>query len=113
VQLSQAELTQQNQQKYLISGIVDFSTVPGLLRQSSVFFTKGKASDDRPPDNRQVTIDLSQVAECNSAALALMLEIVKNAQQKSIEVHFENLPATLLTIAKAYGVENEIRELCK
>lgn len=108
MQLSQAELTQQNQQKYLISGIVDFSTVPGLLRQSSDFFTKGKASDDR-----QVTIDLSQVAECNSAALALMLEIVKNAQQNSIEVHFENLPATLLTIAKAYGVENEIRELCK
>jgi len=108
VQLSQAEITQQNQQKYLISGVVDFSTAPGLLRQSSVFIATVKVANVR-----QITIDLSQVEECNSAALALMLEIVKNARQKKIEIHFENLPATLLTIAKAYGLENEIRELCQ
>ncbi|NOQ89298.1 MAG: STAS domain-containing protein [Gammaproteobacteria bacterium] len=113
MQLSQAEITQQSQQKYLISGTVDFSTVPDLMRQSSVFFAAVKASDDSSPNSRQVTVDLSKVEECNSAALALMLEIVKNAQQKKLEVHFENLPATLLTIARAYGVENEIRDLCK
>ena len=113
MQLSQAEITQQNQQKYLISGVVDFSTVPDLMQQSSVFFAAVKASDGNSPNSRQVTIDLSQVEECNSAALALMLEIVKNAQQKKLEVHFENLPATLLTRAKAYGVENEIRDICK
>ena len=113
MRLSQAEITQQNQQKYLISGTVDFSTVPGLLQQSSGFFAAAKAMDGSSPDSRQVTIDLSQVEECNSAALALMLEIVKNAQQKMLEVHFENLPTTLLTIARAYGVENEIRDLCR
>ena len=113
MQLSQAEITQQNQQKYLISGVVDFSTVPELLKQSSVFFAAIKVSDDKSPNNRQITIDLSQVEECNSAALALMLEIVKNAQQKKLEVRFENLPTTVLTIARAYGVENEIRDLCK
>ena len=109
MQLSQAEIIQQDQHRYFISGVVDFSTVPDLLRRTSAFFV----ADNSSSSSRQVTIDLSQVAECNSAALALMLEIVKNAQQNSIEVHFENLPATLLTIAKAYGVENEIRELCK
>ncbi len=108
MQSSQAEITQQNQQQYLVSGVVDFSTVPDLLRQSLAFFSALNASD-----NRQVTIDLSSVEECNSAALALILEVAKNAQQKNIEAHFENLPASLLTIAKAYGVENEIRELCK
>ncbi len=107
MQLSQAEIKQQNQQQYIISGTVDFSTVPDLLRQSQVLFATLNA-----PENRQVSIDLSQVADCNSAALALMLEIVKNAGQKNIETVFENLPTTLLTIAKAYGVENEIRELC-
>ena len=105
MQRSQAEITQQNPQQYLISGAVDFSTVPDLLRQSQAFFA---ASENGP-----VSIDLSQVEDCNSAALALMLEIVKSARQKNIEASFENLPATLLTIAKAYGVENEIRELCK
>ena len=108
MQPSQAEMTQQNQQQYLISGIVDFSTVPDLLRQSLAYIAALEV-----PHGEQVKIDLSQVEECNSAALALMLEIVKGAQQKNIEISFEHLPATLLTIAKAYGVENEIRELCR
>ncbi len=108
MQQSQAEITQQSPQQYLISGTVDFSTVPDLLRQSQGFFAATDASA-----NNTVSIDLSQVDACNSAALALMLEIVKKAQQKNIEAQFENLPAILLTIAKAYGVEKEIRELCR
>lgn len=108
MQSSQAEITQQNSQQYLVSGVVDFSTAPDLLRRSLVLF-----SEAMNLENRQLTIDLSSVKECNSAALALILEMAKSARQKNIEAHFENLPASLLTIAKAYGVENEIRELCK
>lgn len=108
MQPSQAEITQQSQQQYLISGTVDFSTVPDLLRQSLAFFAASNASARQP-----VSIDLSQVEACNSAALALILEMVKNARQKNIHISFENLPASLLIIAKAYGVENEIRELCQ
>ena len=108
MQSSQAEITQQNPQQYLVSGVVDFSTAPDLLRRSLVLF-----SEAMNLENRQLTIDLSSVKECNSAALALILEMAKSARQKNIEAHFENLPASLLTIAKAYGVENEIRELCK
>ncbi len=108
VQKSQAEITQQNQQKYLVSGTVDFTTVPELLRQASGFI-----SASNPADSAPVVIDLSQVNECNSAALALMLEIVKKAQLKNIALYFENIPATVSTIAKAYGVENEVREYCR
>ena len=113
MQSSQAEITQKNQQKYLISGVVDFSTVPDLQRQSSAFLKAIKTSDDQSTNSRRVAIDLSQVEKSNSAALALMLEMVKSARQNNIELHFENIPVTVLTIAKAYGVENEIRELCK
>ncbi len=108
MQLSQAEITQQSQQHYLMSGVVDFSTAPVLLQLSADFFTALKSMD-----NKNISMDLSQVSECNSAALALMLEIVKNARQKDIAIHFENPPEVVLTIAKAYGVENEIRELCE
>jgi len=101
-------MIQQSQQQYLISGIVDFSTVPDLLRQSQAFFA---ALSDA--ENLSVSIDLSQIKDCNSAALALMLEIAKNARQKNIVAHFENLPVNLQSIAKAYGVENEIREFCQ
>ncbi len=106
--LSQAEITQLNPQQYQISGTVNFSTVTALLQQSSVLLGAVNTSD-----NQQVTIDLAKIEECNSAALALMLELVKNAGQKNIQLKFENLPATVLTIAKAYGVESEIRELCE
>jgi phospholipid transport system transporter-binding protein len=108
VQKSQAEITQQNKQKYLISGTVDFSTVPDLLRKASGFISASNAAENKP-----VMIDLSQVNDCNSAALALMLEVVKTAEQKNIALYFENLPATISTIARAYGVENEIREYCR
>ena len=108
MQINQAEIVQQTKQQYLVSGIVDFSTVPNLMRQASGLFSASKSSASSP-----IAIDLSQVKECNSAALALMLELVKSAQQKNIEVYFENLPATVLTIARAYGLEDEIREICR
>lgn len=108
MQISQADITQQNNQQYQLSGTVDFSTVPNLMRQASSIIAASTSSDNKP-----ISIDLSRVDGCNSAALALMLEIVKSAQQKKVELHFKNLPAALLTIAKAYGVENEIREISK
>ena len=108
MQKSQAEITQQNKQKYLISGTVDFSTVPDLLRKASGFISASNATENKP-----VMIDLSQVNDCNSAALALMLEVLKTAEQKNIALYFDNLPATISTIARAYGIENEIREYCR
>ena len=108
MQLTQAEITQQNKHKYLISGTVDFLTVPGLMQRTTDFFKSYK-----PSAAEKVVIDMSQITDCNSAGLALMLEIVKQARANNIKLHFENLPDTLLTIAKAYGVESEIRDICE
>jgi phospholipid transport system transporter-binding protein len=109
VQLSQAEIIQQNQQKYFISGTVDFSTAPDLVQRLLNFFK----TYDRSQVKSTVTVDLSQLTSCNSAGLAMMLEMVKDARIYNIECFFDNLPDTLRTIAKAYGVENEIRDICK
>ena len=109
MQLSQADLTQQNPQQYSISGTVDFSTVPGLLRSVEDYFKSATKQHGNDP----VAVDLSQVTDCNSAALALLFEMVKQGCAYNIKLRFDNLPATLLTIAKAYGVESEIREICK
>jgi phospholipid transport system transporter-binding protein len=112
VQLSQAEITQQSKQKYLISGAVDFSTVPDLMLAAKGFLTSAGNAGTAQAAVERVSIDLSKITDCNSAGLALMLEMVKQARSNNIELHFENLPDTLLTIAKAYGVENEIRDIC-
>jgi len=111
--LSQAEIVQQNQQEYSISGDVDFLTVPGLVRQSLSFFKENARANKSTVKPAKITVNLSQITSSNSAGLALMLEMVKNAQQNNVELHFDNLPDTLQTIAKAYGVENEIRDICR
>ena len=112
MQLSQAEITQQSQQEYLITGTVDFSTVPGLMVRAKDFFKSAGNKATAQADAGKISIDLSKIIDCNSAGLALMLEMVKHARSNNIELHFENLPDTLLTIAKAYGVEEEIRDIC-
>lgn len=112
MQLSQAEITQQSQQKYLISGAVDFSTVPDLMQGAKDFLKSAGNTVDGRAVSEKVSVDLSQITDCNSAGLALILEMVKHARSNNIELHFENLPDALLTIAKAYGVEKEIRDIC-
>ena len=109
MQLSQAEIIQQNQQEYFISGTVDFSTAPDLVQRLLSFFK----TSNRNQVKSTVTVDLSQLTSCNSAGLAMMLEMVKDARIYNMECLFDNLPDTLRTIAKAYGVENEIRDICK
>ena len=106
--LSQAELTQQDQKKYSISGVVDFSTVPVLMRKATDIY-----KTDNSSSISELEIDLSQVTACNSAGLALILEMIKDARANNITLNFEKLPESLLSIAKAYGIENEIREFCK
>ena len=106
--LNQAEFTQQDQQKYNITGVVDFSTVPDLMGKAmDICKSAGQSSQT------ELEIDLSEVTQSNSAALALILEIAKDARTNNITLHFQNLPESLLSIAKAYGIESEIRELCK
>lgn len=106
MQSSQAEITQQSQQKYLVSGAVNFSTVPDLMNQVNAIFPKLSAAE-----SSSLVIDFSQITECNSAALAWMLESVEKARLKNIELKFDNLPTALLSMAKAYGVVEEINGL--
>ena len=101
MQQAQAEIKQLNKQQYSISGAVDLTTVPDLMKQATAYF---KSAD------KKINIDLSQITSSNSAALALMLEMLKQAHENQIELHFEYLPDTMLTIAKAYGIDGEIRE---
>jgi ABC-type transporter Mla MlaB component len=110
VQLNQAEIIQQNQQKYIISGAVDFSTVPGLMQSVTDIFKSFKKLSNANAKTG-ITMDLSKITICNSAGLALILEMVRQASNYNIELHFENWPVTLLTIAKAYGADDEIRDL--
>lgn len=105
MQQAQADIQQQNTQQFLISGRVNFSTVPDLLQRSRQLLASADTASE------PLSLDLSAVDSCNSAALALLLEIFRQAQQLNRKIHFKNLPENLLSIARAYGVEDTIRDI--
>lgn len=106
--------------QYVISGVIDFSTVQVLASKITKICEsyKRSASTGKKPATEVdvdlgVELDFSQVTQCNSAGLALILEMSKTARTNNLALHYKNLPTSLLSIAKAYGVECEIRELGK
>ena len=51
------------------------------------------------------TIDLGEVSEMDSALLALLLAWLRDAKSSGRELAFSNLPESLRTIARLYGVD--------
>jgi phospholipid transport system transporter-binding protein len=52
------------------------------------------------------TVDLGEVSEMDSALLALLLAWLRDAKAHDKTVVFANLPESLRTIAKLYGVDH-------
>ena len=84
--------------QFIVSGTLGFDTVPDLLKQVKRQFA---AVDS-------VVIDFSEVVSCNSAALALILEITRMMWQQRKTVWFRSLPEEIRTFARAYSVEKEL-----
>ncbi len=51
-----------------------------------------------------LVVDLAAVTEVDSAALSLLFEWRRAAQQKNLHLSFRNLPASLKSLAGLYGV---------
>lgn len=49
-------------------------------------------------------IDLAAVLEVDSSAVSLLLEWVRQAQERNTSLAFVNLPKNLLSLAELYGV---------
>ena len=77
-----------------LSGPVTLSNVARLLDEGRQHIDEGVR-----------TVDLGEVTELDSAALALLLAWLREAKAKNRELAFANLPESLQTIARLYGVE--------
>ena len=51
------------------------------------------------------TVDLAEVSELDSSALALLLAWLREAKGRQKSLVFANLPESLQTIARLYGVQ--------
>ena len=78
-------------------GHLSYETIPAVLAETAQFAARA----DLPPTIR---IDFSAVTGVDSAAVALLLEWRRMALARGKTLEFENLPATLLALAKLYGV---------
>jgi len=79
----------------LVSGAVTLGNVAALLEEGRRYIGDGVQ-----------TIDLAEVSEMDSALLALLLAWLREANARQRALEFANLPASLRTIARLYGVDD-------
>ena len=88
--MSNSTLSYSNDGILAINGEFGFATASNLLKQ-------GKNLMD---PNKELTIDLSGVTGSDSAGLAVMLEWMDSHRATGQQLHFLNVPESLLEIAR-------------
>lgn len=80
----------------LVSGEISFITAFPLWKKSLKLLS----------DEGSWHFDFSEVTFCNSAGLALILEWLKLAKQKSKKIEFQQVPRQLQAMAAAAGLDD-------
>jgi phospholipid transport system transporter-binding protein len=80
--------------KLMVSGPVTLANAARVLEEGRQHLAEGVR-----------TVDFGEVSEMDSAALALALAWLRDARAAKREIAFANLPESLQTIARLYGVD--------
>jgi len=78
-----------------VKGELSFGTVTSILEQGN----------DLLAEASEITIDLQGVTHSDSSGLALLLEWIGVAKQNQQSIHIINVPAQMIAIAKATGID--------
>ena len=81
---------------FQLAGDLSFASVPQIYPQGEMLF-HSKAT--------ALVLDLRAVERTDSAGLALLVEWLRQARHQRKDLRFRNIPAQLLAIAKASGLE--------
>ncbi len=79
----------------VVEGNLTFSGIDKKLASTFAFLLGAK----------QVTVDLSGVCNADSAGLALIIEWIKYARSKKVQLKIKNMPEQILNLAKLSGLE--------
>jgi len=80
--------------RIVVSGSVTLANVTAILEEGRRHLEEGVR-----------TIDLGEVTDMDSSLLAAMLAWLRDAKSRNRELSFVNLPESLQTIARLYGVD--------
>ncbi len=97
--MNNLRIQEQKPGRFVIDGNLTFSTI----NKNSV------KSLSLPKSAQHVIFDLKGVTTTDSAGLALIIEWIKFARDRNIQLLFDNIPDQLLSIARLSGVEEMIR----
>jgi phospholipid transport system transporter-binding protein len=81
--------------RFIVDGDLTFSAMDKKTVSAFAFLAS----------NKQITLDLGKVSNADSAGLALMLEWIKHARSKRVQLRFINIPGQLLNLAKLSGLD--------
>jgi phospholipid transport system transporter-binding protein len=79
----------------LVSGELSFDTAVSGIAMTEQLFAETAILD----------VDLSDVTHSDSAGLALLIEWMRQAQQLNKPIRYFNMPAQMLAMAEASGLE--------
>ena len=96
--MSEARLEARDEGGYALTGRVTVDTVPVLLEESRDLFAAGEAT----------SIDCAGIEQADSAAVALMLEWMRQAAAAEAEVVFAGLPERMRSIVAVSDLEDVI-----
>ena len=97
--MSEVSLRPAGPDRFLVAGPLQLDTVT-RARRAGVDLLDGR---------KTLTLDLQGVTRSDSAGLALLIEWMRAARQRRVQVHFENVPAQLQAIARASRLERMLR----
>jgi phospholipid transport system transporter-binding protein len=80
---------------FVVDGDLTFFTIDKKTASGFSFLATAK----------QVSMDLGKVGNADSAGLALMLEWLKHAHSKKVQLRFINTPGQILNLAKLGGLD--------
>lgn len=86
-------MIRQEGDRLLLEGPVTISTVTALLAQARELLAPGAT-----------VLDFKGVTDVDSAAVALALECLREAEGRKLPMSFVNLPAALQNLAQLYAV---------
>lgn len=98
--MATATITATDNNRFNISGKLDFKSVPEVLQQAEQLLDSVE----------QAIIDCSGVEQSNSAGLALLIELARQMKLKNKTLSFQSLPDEMYVVARAYDIESDLIE---
>ena len=93
--MSDARLESLGSGRFRLNGVLDVSTAADVLAQSV----------ERFANVTRIDVDLGGVSDADSAGLALLIEWLRRAREKSQQIFFANVPGQINALAKISEVD--------